>query len=94
MEGAVAWLASIPCLEQTATQRWSIRCPSCWGVGGVEATAAALGQPVVMKLPEVMGVRLHNLACQMACSPPISRLSKRQSSLVYAGERRDQAASA
>ncbi|ODP34767.1 aconitate hydratase AcnA [Pandoraea sp. ISTKB] len=31
-----------------------------WGVGGVEATAAALGEPVVMKIPEVVGVRLRN----------------------------------
>lgn len=30
-----------------------------WGVGGIEATAAALGEPVSMKIPEVIGVRLH-----------------------------------
>ncbi|TQM11295.1 aconitate hydratase AcnA [Pseudonocardia kunmingensis] len=29
-----------------------------WGVGGIEATAAALGQPVVQRIPEVVGVRL------------------------------------
>ena len=29
-----------------------------WGVGGIEATAAALGEPVIMKVPEVVGVRL------------------------------------
>jgi aconitate hydratase len=29
-----------------------------WGVGGIEATAAALGEPVIMKVPEVIGVRL------------------------------------
>ncbi|MEF8772646.1 aconitate hydratase AcnA [Halodesulfurarchaeum sp.] len=29
-----------------------------WGVGGIEAEAALLGQPVTMKLPEVVGVRL------------------------------------
>nr|WP_233340685.1 aconitate hydratase AcnA [Haloprofundus sp. MHR1] len=29
-----------------------------WGVGGIEAEAAMLGQPVTMKLPEVVGVRL------------------------------------
>lgn len=29
-----------------------------WGVGGIEAEAAMLGQPLVMLLPEVIGVRL------------------------------------
>ncbi len=31
-----------------------------WGVGGIEAEAAMLGQPISMLLPEVLGVRLHN----------------------------------
>jgi aconitate hydratase len=30
-----------------------------WGVGGIEAEAALLGQPVSMLIPEVIGVRLH-----------------------------------
>ncbi len=29
-----------------------------WGVGGIEAEAAMLGQPIMMNLPEVVGVRL------------------------------------
>jgi len=29
-----------------------------WGVGGIEATAAALGQPLAIRVPEVVGVRL------------------------------------
>ncbi|MFB6070731.1 MAG: aconitate hydratase AcnA, partial [Halanaeroarchaeum sp.] len=29
-----------------------------WGVGGIEAEAALLGQPITMKLPEVVGVKL------------------------------------
>ena len=29
-----------------------------WGVGGIEAEAAMLGQPITMKLPEVVGIRL------------------------------------
>src|SRR5436853_6790426 len=29
-----------------------------WGVGGIEAEAAMLGQPIPMLLPEVVGVRL------------------------------------
>jgi aconitate hydratase len=29
-----------------------------WGVGGIEAEAAMLGQPLVMQLPQVVGVRL------------------------------------
>ncbi|MGH9540953.1 MAG: aconitate hydratase AcnA [Terriglobales bacterium] len=31
-----------------------------WGVGGIEAEATMLGQPISMLLPEVVGVRLHN----------------------------------
>jgi len=30
-----------------------------WGVGGIEAEAAMLGQPVSMLIPQVLGVRLH-----------------------------------
>ena len=30
-----------------------------WGVGGIEAEAAMLGQPVTMLIPEVVGFRLH-----------------------------------
>ena len=30
-----------------------------WGVGGIEAEAAMLGQPISMQIPEVVGVRLH-----------------------------------
>ncbi|WP_043418352.1 aconitate hydratase AcnA [Cupriavidus basilensis] len=29
-----------------------------WGVGGIEATAALLGEPTVMRIPDVIGVRL------------------------------------
>src|SRR6185295_12974641 len=30
-----------------------------WGVGGIEAEAAMLGQPVSMLIPKVVGFRLH-----------------------------------
>jgi aconitate hydratase len=30
-----------------------------WGVGGIEAEAALLGQPIIMLAPEVIGFRLH-----------------------------------
>ncbi|MGC8608619.1 MAG: aconitate hydratase AcnA [Thermoplasmata archaeon] len=30
-----------------------------WGVGGIEAEASLLGQPITISLPEVVGVRLH-----------------------------------
>ncbi|HXH03611.1 MAG TPA: aconitate hydratase AcnA [Candidatus Competibacteraceae bacterium] len=30
-----------------------------WGVGGIEAEAAMLGQPITMLIPEVIGFRLH-----------------------------------
>jgi aconitate hydratase len=29
-----------------------------WGVGGIEAEAAMLGQPIYMLIPEVVGLRL------------------------------------
>ncbi|WP_245662465.1 aconitate hydratase AcnA [Nocardia vermiculata] len=29
-----------------------------WGVGGIEATAAALGEPILLQVPQVIGVRL------------------------------------
>ena len=29
-----------------------------WGVGGIEAEAAALGQPITLRIPEVVGIRL------------------------------------
>jgi aconitate hydratase len=29
-----------------------------WGVGGIEAEAAMLGQPITMLLPEVIGVKI------------------------------------
>ena len=29
-----------------------------WGVGGIEAEAVMLGQPISMKIPEVVGVML------------------------------------
>jgi aconitate hydratase len=32
-----------------------------WGVGGIEAEAAMLGQPLVFRLPEVVGVRLSGI---------------------------------
>ena len=33
-----------------------------WGVGGIEAEAAMLGQPISMLIPEVIGFRLHRQA--------------------------------
>ena len=33
-----------------------------WGVGGIEAEAAMLGQPVSMLIPEVIGVKPVNYA--------------------------------
>jgi aconitate hydratase len=31
-----------------------------WGVGGIEAEAAALGQPITLRIPEVVGIRVTN----------------------------------
>ncbi len=35
-----------------------------WGVGGIEAEAAMLGQPISMLIPEVVGVRLSGKLCE------------------------------
>jgi aconitate hydratase len=37
-----------------------------WGVGGIEAEAAMLGQPSSMLIPEVFGFRLHGRLCEGA----------------------------
>ncbi len=37
-----------------------------WGVGGIEAEAAMLGQPVTMLIPQVVGFRLHGKLSQTA----------------------------
>jgi aconitate hydratase len=37
-----------------------------WGVGGIEAEAAMLGQPISMLIPEVIGFRLHGVLPQGA----------------------------
>ena len=41
-----------------------------WGVGGIEAEAAMLGQPVSMLIPEVVGFRLVGRAARRASPPP------------------------
>ena len=42
-----------------------------WGVGGIEAEACMLGQPISMLVPEVLGVRLTG-RCPKARRPPTS----------------------
>src|SRR5262249_7408784 len=39
-----------------------------WGVGGIEAEAVMLGQPISMLLPRVVGVRLHGALPEGATS--------------------------
>ena len=39
-----------------------------WGVGGIEAEAVMLGQPVYMLLPEVVGVRLSGALIEGVCA--------------------------
>ena len=41
-----------------------------WGVGGIEAEAAMLGQPVSMLIPQVVGVRLKQPVCAKARPRP------------------------
>ena len=40
-----------------------------WGVGGIEAEAAMLGQPISMLIPPVLGFRLSG-RCRRARRPP------------------------
>ena len=42
-----------------------------WGVGGIEAEAAMLGQPISMLIPEVVGMKL-TAACRRARRPRTS----------------------
>ena len=41
-----------------------------WGVGGIEAEAAMLGQPIPMLIPEVVGFKLTGKPCRKARPPP------------------------
>ena len=41
-----------------------------WGVGGIEAEAAMLGQPVSMLIPEVIGFRLDGKPIKAPKSSP------------------------
>ena len=41
-----------------------------WGVGGIEAEAVMLGQPLYMLLPEVVGFELDRRAARRAPRPP------------------------
>ena len=43
-----------------------------WGVGGIEAEAAMLGQPVSMLIPQVVGFKLHRPAAARERPPPTS----------------------
>ncbi|GIT75194.1 MAG: hypothetical protein Ct9H300mP30_2560 [Methanobacteriota archaeon] len=40
-----------------------------WGVGGIEAEAVMLGQPIYMLLPEVVGFELTG-CCSQESRPP------------------------
>ncbi len=41
-----------------------------WGVGGIEAEAVMLGQPMDMLLPDVIGFKLHRQTAARASPPP------------------------
>lgn len=45
--------------------------PLCVGVGGIEAEAVMLGQPISMVLPEVVGYRLTGTADKLITSTDI-----------------------
>ena len=49
-----------------------------WGVGGIEAEAGMLGQPVYFLTPDVVGVHLAGRARRRASRPPISCSSSRE----------------
>ena len=42
-----------------------------WGVGGIEAEAAMLGQPISMLIPEVVGFQFRQANCEKASQQPI-----------------------
>src|SRR4029077_2823869 len=42
-----------------------------WGVGGIEAEAAMLGQPMSMLIPQVLGFRLHGAHPEGATAPDL-----------------------
>ncbi len=53
------WPTPTPAWAPTPTPPWSTASASSgWGVGGIEAEAAMLGQPVSMLLPRVVGFKL------------------------------------
>ncbi len=43
-----------------------------WGVGGIEAEAGMLGQPVCFKCPEVVGVRMRGTLSEGVCSTDLA----------------------
>src|ERR1039457_2165864 len=47
-----------------------------WGVGGIEAEAAMLGQPVSMLIPQVVGVRLKKPRWRACRSPMAARMPR------------------
>ncbi len=42
-----------------------------WGVGGIEAEAVMLGQPITMVLPKVLGYRIHGELNQLVTSTDV-----------------------
>ena len=46
-----------------------------WGVGGLEAQTVMFGMPTMLRIPDVVGVRLDRRACAPACSRPTWRWS-------------------
>ena len=58
-EDGTTWPTPTPASAPTRTPRWSTA-SACvgWGVGGIEAEAAMLGQPVSMLIPRVVGFKL------------------------------------
>ena len=41
-----------------------------WGVGGIEAEAVMVGKPVVIALPETVGIEITREPCPTACCRP------------------------
>ena len=44
-----------------------------WGVGGLEAESVMFGMPVMLRIPDVIGVRLTGASARRACLRPILR---------------------
>jgi aconitate hydratase len=56
-----------------------------WGVGGIEAEAAMLGQPIYMLVPEVVGVKLTGKLREGITATDLDSYRNRDASSTWSG---------